>query len=353
MPGILGIISNHEKLTEIEIDYLSLAPFDCCKKSFENLRFERFTNPKFLDDKVFEEDDDLLIGIEGIIFNYADLRAKYKSENNFSLVKKMYEESENSFFNDFRGEFSGFVYNKKKNTVHVFTNHTSSKNIYFYYDSDVFIFASEVKIITQALKKLGKNSSLNETGAYFLLTYGFMLHDHTLVKNVKKLLPGHYIKINLAQESDGKISFKHIIDPYFHFTNSEITGESKSEIIEKIDEKFRHAVMQEYKKDVEYGFRHIATLSGGLDSRMGVLMADKLGFNDITTMTFSESDYYDEKIARKIAREHGFEYLFMSLDHGNYLKDVDSPVICNDGNVFYAGAAHHLRMTSFFNHKDF
>ena len=353
MPGLLGIIANHDRLNDLEIEYLSLSTLDCKKKAYTHLRFERFTNPKFLNDKVFEEDDEVLIGIEGIIFNYADLRSKFSTDNNFALIKKMYKQDEASFFNDFRGEFSGFVYDKKQNIIQVFTNHTSSKNIFYYFDKDLFVFASEVKVITQILNKLGKSNNLSYAGAYSLLTYGFMLHDFTLVEDVKKLLHGHSIKIQLSHEPDDKISFSHKIEPYFRFTNEVETKDSKSEIIEKIDAKFKQSITREYQKDLEYNYRHIATLSGGLDSRMSVMMADKLGFKNITTMTFSETDYWDERIAKQIAHDKGFEFLFMALNHGNFFKDVDSPIISNDGLVFYGGASHHLRMTSLINPDEF
>lgn len=44
---------------------------------------------------------------------------------------------------------------------------------------------------------------------------------------------------------------------------------------------------------------------------MNVAYAKKLGFNDITCITFSESDYLDEKIAKKICRDNHFELIFM------------------------------------------
>jgi len=107
---------------------------------------------------------------------------------------------------------------------------------------------------------------------------------------------------------------------------------------------FRDAIKAEYDKDLEYGYRHVATLSGGLDSRMNVCYARKLGYKDILNITFSQSNYLDEQIAKRIASDWGYDFLFYSLDNGNYLKNIDLPVLVNDGLALFSGSAHALAM---------
>jgi asparagine synthase (glutamine-hydrolysing) len=97
----------------------------------------------------------------------------------------------------------------------------------------------------------------------------------------------------------------------------------------------------EYEKDVEYGYSHIATLSGGLDCRTSLAYANKLNFNGITCFTFSQSEYLDEKIAKKICSDNHMDFLFYSLDNGTYLtKNIDNIISSNDGLIFYLGSAH-------------
>ena len=121
---------------------------------------------------------------------------------------------------------------------------------------------------------------------------------------------------------------------------------TEDEIIKEIDNRFKEAVAAEYDKDLEYGYRHVATLSGGLDSRMNVTYAKKLGYQNLLNITFSQSDYPDELIAKRIATDYGYEFLFFSFDNGNYLKDIEKPVSMNDGLIFYAGSAHVLSVIS-------
>lgn len=41
-----------------------------------------------------------------------------------------------------------------------------------------------------------------------------------------------------------------------------------TDLIDMLDEKFRAVVKLEFDKDIEYGYKYLVDLSGGLDSRM-------------------------------------------------------------------------------------
>ncbi len=333
MPGFVTVISKDLDCDSLGIEYNCLGKLVIEKKQYDNALVERYTIPKFLEDKVFREDEEVFVLIEGVILNFRDLKSKYASTDYFSAVKNMYRENGDDFFSEFKGEFSGILYDKINKKWLVFTNPTSSKPVYFYRGNGFCIFSSELKVVSQILRKLNCKYSLDRLGAYFLLTYGFMLADYTLIEEVKKLMPGSYAKI----EGD-KVSFHE----YTKFENIQCTNESKEEIIDTIDILFKESVRLEYEKDLEYGYKHIATLSGGLDSRMNVMVANELGYRDVLNITLSQTNYYDENIAKKIASDIGYGFLFCSLDNGNYLKNVRDPVLCNDGLVLYPGSAHLL-----------
>ena len=43
---------------------------------------------------------------------------------------------------------------------------------------------------------------------------------------------------------------------------------------------------------------------------------------------------------KKIASDHGFDFIFHSLDNGNFLKNIDECVFVNEALALYSGAAH-------------
>lgn len=333
MLGFTGIISDIINLNEISLNYSSLNNIVTNKKVYKNFYIERFTNNKFLNDKLFADDENIFIAIEGIILNYKYLLNKYACSNYFNLIKTLYKQIGEDFFKLFKGEFSGVLYDKINYIYIIFTNQTGTKPIYYYNNKGTLIFSSQLKIITELLKKFKFNFTLDEEAAYFLLTYGYMLEDYTIIKEIKKLRPGNYIKV-----TRGNIVF----NEYFTLQNEPFNEKNEYDIINDLDELFKNSISLQYDKDIENNYMHITTLSGGLDTRMNVMTAYELGYKNMLNITFSQSYYLDQVIAQKISKDLNNEFLFCSLDNGNCLKDIKNSFICNDGLVLYSGASHML-----------
>lgn len=175
------------------------------------------------------------------------------------------------------GRFQVF-YDKKNDRWLIYTNHFGEKQIFYLKLPDRVVFASELPWIMKYIKNNGVSYSIDEIGAYFLLTYSYMLEDYTIIKEIKKLPAGCYIKIE-----DG--NFK--ILRYFKIDNTL----TEDEMIENIDRLFKNAVKLEFEKNKQYKYKHIASLSGGLDSRMTVWVAHELGYTKYTNqlnVTFSD-----------------------------------------------------------------
>jgi len=333
VPGFFGIINNSEDISEMEIRCEFYRPVICDEKKGLRYYFKRHVIPKFLNDKVFDENAATIIGTDGILFNSQQLRKKYGVDTNFALIERIYSDHGIEGISEMKGNFSGFILNKNSHVVHVFTDHVGSKALFYFFDEEkkYLVFGSELKIIVAIMRKLGYTPRLSETGAYCLLTFGFMITDNTLVKEIKKIPPG-----SILTYSDGQIK----IDRYYTFRSTPEVTDPEETIIKKLNSLYLEAIKLEYEKDLEYNYSHIATLSGGLDSRMNVLNAKKSGYSDILCVCFSQSNYLDEVIAKKIASDQGFDFIFHALDNGNYLKNIDEAVFVNEGLTLYAGASH-------------
>ncbi|GAB1414765.1 hypothetical protein MASR2M117_01710 [Paludibacter sp.] len=301
------------------------------KISTPNFYIEQYTVAKFTNEKILEEDDQVVISTDGVLLNLNELKTTQKVNSVFTLIKSLYNSKGERFVNELRGDFSGIIYDKTSNKCFVFTNHTGSKRIFYAQHGDYFICSSDLNEITHLMDVLKIKKNLNEYASYFLLTCGFMLDEHTLVNEVKRLNAGCYLIFQ-----DNKIR----IENYFHLRNIKKTTDNKTQIINSIDELFNNAVRLQYEKDLEYGYKHTATLSGGLDSRMTILTAHKLGYKEQMNFTFSHKGYLEERIAKNITEKYKFDYKFISLGNGSFLKEIDANVNINDGLISYSGAAH-------------
>ena len=336
MPGFIGIIGENLPAA-FDIKTKSLGARLERRRSRDDTWVKSLVVPKFLGDKLFEEDQGMFICTDGVLLNAKALRSKLKSPNNFELLKEMYRNDGVTAIEALRGSFSGVIYDGHDDVWHVFTDHLGTKPVFYFRDEPrhCMIFASELNMILSAMRQLGYRPKLCEVGAYCLLTFGFMLADYTYVQNVKRLTPGCVLTVRNDVAN---------FTQYYKLANTRFSGHSKEMMISELDRRFRDAVRSEYEKDQEYNYGHISTLSGGLDSRMSVTYARQLGYPDVLTMTISQAGYLDEQIAKTISADYGYYFLFYSLNNGNYLKDLERPLLANDGLVLFPGSAHVLAM---------
>lgn len=301
------------------------------KYIFENIIMYYTKFSKFSNDKIFTETNDLVIGIDGVILNLQNLKNTYGISDYTKLITHLFLKKGIQFVALLKGEFSGFIFEKKSKTLLFFNNKTKTKQVFYTQFDQKIIISPSIETIINAKQQLELPSYLDIKSSYNMLTYGGMIENKTLVKEIYKLGAGEYLKIENA-----KLKLK----TYHTFNDIDYTIENKKKAIDKLDEAFTAALKLEYLKDEEYGYKHLATLSGGLDSRMNVMIAYKLGFKN-HTFCFSQPDYLDEKIARKIATDLGLGFDFYSLEKATHLLSLEKMLSINNGLQFYLGSAHY------------
>lgn len=291
----------------------------------------RNTLSKFLDDKTFDLDDDYCVITEGVILNKSELFEAWKADSVFDLVVKMYRERGDSFFADFRGPFSGALYDRAQDKWIFYTSHYGDSALFYYVDQNGgFAFASQVNYLLSLLRESKIELSLDEHAFYSMLTYAYMVDESTYAKEIKRLVPGTYAVI---EHDDMRIRrYYKITDRKF-----DLAALSEDEVIEELDVRFRKAVWREFSKDEEYGHKHLCDLSGGLDSRMTTWVAHELGFEDCLNTTFCQSGYLDETIAEEIADALGNELLFKPLDTATFLFEAEHIIEMNFALSVYSG----------------
>ncbi len=312
-------------------------------------RFKLFRNTikKFEDDKIFETTSEYILVLDGCLLNKKQLLEKYKCSSITDLMLCMYCEGANkSFFKEFRGPFTGALYDIKEDLWIVFTNQTGEKTVFYYQYNDVYIISSQLDWIYAICRDNRLPLTLDENGIYQSITFGFMEDDSTYAHEVKRLRGGKYLEIR-----DGIIN----VIPYFTFTKNPKRYESKTEdeIIDIIDEKFRNAVKLEFDKDLEYGYDHLADMSGGLDSRMNVWVAHSMGYNNFQLLTYCKSNYQDEMISKQIARYWKDSLFVRPLDDLHFFYDIDTIVQMNGGTSAYIGITGGKRLLEALNWEKF
>lgn len=310
----------------------------------DNYQVERRVVNKFMNDRLFADLDDYLVVVEGVVLNNHELEKQYKTSSWLDCVVEMYRTNGDDFFKDFRGSFSGLFYDKKQDKWLIYTNHIGDKQVFLYKIADNdYIFASEIGFIVETCKLNKFPLSINDEGAYMSLTFGFCIEDATLIKEIIKLCAGHYYKLEKCKLEEIQ---------YHRFSNKP-KPMTQQEAVEGIDKYFRQAIKRAFAKDKEYGYKHIACLSGGLDSRMTVMVAHEMGYTEQLNITYSESGYLDFSIAQQIAIDLHHDWLFKPLDGGDCIRDIDDVSAITYGSANFFGLAHGLSMERLINYDSF
>lgn len=325
MPGFF--ITNTEKAPEL-INYDDTR----CKKG--EIKFGEWTVKwnvldKFYDDKIFFQDEDVIIVLDGVIFNKSEILKNSGGLDWPQAVKKLYLES-TAFFNGFRGAFSGAVYDKSRKCWTVFTDHIGNRLVLKYSDGRRVAFGSQLNYFSDWMKQNSIGRRLCPEWENDFFSYGYMLDKYTIISGVERIFPGSFFELSLNQSLAEEKSY--------YAVEKNICDRSNEETIEEFDRAFERAVMRAADKCAEYGCKALVDISGGLDSRMIAACLNKNGLNEsVAGINYSQSGAKDQTIAKQVANALDIDTAFYEMDGGECLKDIDSLVFMNNGMNFYAG----------------
>lgn len=291
----------------------------------ENGYFFKNLLNKFPDDIVDHTDRELDCFFDGFIFDKEELCKKYKCDTWQDVFVKNC--NGRLIEDDYRGGFSGYAYIKEDNRTVCFVDHMGIRPAFYYQNNDKLVVSSNINWMIEILKKENEVLTINEEAIRYMLTFGSMIDDSTLVSQIKRILPGYKIIFD-----DNGISK----EQYYIFNNLERNEDiSEEDAVELIDRSFRNAIRREFEKDIEYGYQHLVDLSGGLDSRMVCMVAHDMGYTDQTNITYCRRGYVDFKISEKIALDLRHDYIFQPLDTCNWMYELDENVKKSYGLIRY------------------
>lgn len=303
----------------------------------------RKTLRKFLNDKLFFQDEEAAVVLEGAILNKQALcrgRAWPETARDALLQNPC------AAVNALRGPFSGAFYNKQTCEWTIFTSHTGYGMVYYYFDGALFMASSDYNEIVRVLKRKGIALAPNETAFIDMLTFGYMTGDNTLVNGIKRLEAGHCLVFDGKTVRLKQYHAFHVTDKNHHQT--------EQEMIDTLDRLFTEAVRMEFEKDKEYGYRHICSISGGLDSRLVAWVAGELGYaHNMVLMEYGKGDYLDERAAKQIAGYWHTELIIKPFDDARFMADFKETVQENNGLSVYLGTAHGESMYKMINFNAF
>jgi asparagine synthase (glutamine-hydrolysing) len=274
------------------------------------------------------ESGDLWIIYNGEIFNHGDIRPeleaaghRYKSHCDTEALIHSYEQYGPACLERFRGMFAFAMWDRRTRTLFCARDRLGIKPFYYFWNGETFVFGSEIKAL---LEHPAVSVELEDTLLAEHLAFGYSSDDRTLFRNVRKLMPGHWLTLR-----DGKLD----IQRYWDVPRpAEIPQRSDEEWIAECRQRLETTVRMRLMSDVPLGM----FLSGGVDSSAIAALMKRMVTGKVKTFSvgYREAAYselsYAAEVAKSIGTEHnevviGMDDFFNSLPR--LIWHEDEPIV--------------------------
>jgi len=271
----------------------------------------------------FSTDNRYCIVYNGEIYNYQEIKLllenlnySFRSTSDTEVLLNAFIEWGVDSVNKFTGMFAFTIYDTICKKVYLFRDRAGVKPLYYYYKKGLFLFSSE-------LKSFHENNSfekaINQQALYAFFMYGYIPAPNCIFLNAYKLLPGHYMIIDLSVQSIAIHQYWNVYDYYSKpkFDLSEIEAIKQTESI--LSSAFNYRMIS----DVPVG----VFLSGGFDSTAVTALLQKNSAKRIKTFTigFEDERYNEAHNAKEISdilnTEH-IEYYCTQKDALNIIPQL-------------------------------
>jgi len=263
--------------------------------------------------------DGLDIVFNGEVYNFLEVQAELKkygyefsSCSDTEVILKAFHKWGVDFLEKLNGMFAIAIFDNKNEKIYLFRDRIGIKPLYYFFNGNIFMFASEIKSF---FKHSNFEKKLNKASLWEYFYKGYISYDNTIFKNTYKLPKAHYLIYDVKKKNINITSY----------WNVSITNEINDEkyALSKLDELINKSVSLRLIADVEVG----SFLSGGIDSSLITAIAQKNSSKKIKTFTigFNNKDYdesiYAKQIAQYLKTEH-YEYFVTKEDFKSVLYKI-------------------------------
>jgi asparagine synthase (glutamine-hydrolysing) len=262
------------------------------------------------------DDGDTVLVFNGEIYNYAEVRGELKARghrfatrSDTEVVLKAFLEWDTGCFTRLRGMFGLAVWTESRRRLVLARDRMGIKPLYYARRGDDIYFASELKAIF-VHPEIDRIINLEGLNCYLRLNW--VPAPHTLVRDIVKLLPAHF----LVWEN-GRVR----TDCYWCCAPEPLPAQTTLEDAkQQLDSLLQHSVKEHLISDVPLG----VWASGGIDSSTILHYAAAASSSRLKTfsITFKGRSFDESRYIREVAHLYGTDHTEFDLSPGAELVDA-------------------------------
>jgi asparagine synthase (glutamine-hydrolysing) len=275
---------------------------------------------------IANEDGTAWIVFNGEIYNHLELRRglvqrghRFRTDSDTEAILHLYEEKGERVVDDLRGMFAFAIWDARRRRLLLARDRFGQKPLFYRFDGQRFLFASEIKSILAALKS-PPEVDLQALDEYLALR--FIPSPRTMFEGIAKVPPGHLLTLDAeglarpgAPRATAAPAPRIEVRRYWRLQYLPKRGGSEADLVEEADAQVRDAVSSHLLSDVPLG----AFLSGGMDSSLVVAMMAREMKEPVKTFSIGVDDEgfnelpYARMVARHCATEHHEEVVWPDM----------------------------------------
>ena len=188
----------------------------------------------------------------GEIFNYRELRNelecrgfRFKTQGDVEVLLALFLDAGPEEVIKLQGQFAYAIYDGNEKELWLFRDHLGVLPLYYYFDRQVFLFASEIKALLPALPH---SPQIDDQSLKEYLAYRCVPCPYTLFKGIQKLPPGHRLRL----DSGGNLR----IEAYWHLPTAKADKRiCRAKAVRLVSRALEQAVESRLVADVPVGER--------------------------------------------------------------------------------------------------
>ncbi len=250
----------------------------------------------------------------GEIYNHQDLRRKlpqniiYKGHSDTETILNYLIHFGESAVKDFNGIFAIAFLDLDKASLTLARDPFGVKPLYYFEDGKRMVFSSEIRPIKAMLHA----TELNKDALASLLRLRYNPAPDTLYTQIKKVLPGHIINVQLGTKGLARVTSS------FTPALPKVVHDKPEKLVAAYGVALQEAVERQLLADVEVG----VLLSGGIDSALIAALAKKQYKGNLKAFTIGfEGDFEEDEIAdaKETAEILGLEHYVKKISFSDFL----------------------------------
>lgn len=250
------------------------------------------------DQPIYDEQGYSLV-FNGAIYNYPELAKRYEinSNSDTTILFEVLKEKGEIAIDQLRGMFAFAFYDANKDQLLLARDRVGQKPLYYYHDTQCFLFASELKTLKVLMQQQGIKPEINQDAIFHYLCLSNIPEPETIYKNVFALAPGCQLVL-----SGGSLSFT----KYWDYSYQPKSSMDKASIMAETQRLIQESVKLRLRADVPVGL----FLSAGWDSSVIAYELAKLN-PDVKTYTVSypfSTSQNEAEVAARTARHFGLTH---------------------------------------------